>query len=50
MGKIASSKKGWAWRPYTGINAHNHHIHVSFTKLGDQDNTFFQIPLIGGKI
>lgn len=51
MGKIASSKKNWEWRPYTtGVNPHNHHIHVSFTKQGDQDNTFFQIPLIGGKI
>lgn len=50
MGKIASPKKGWEWRPYVGINAHNHHIHVSFTDKGDQDNTFFQIPLIGGKI
>ena len=50
MGQIASSKKGWAWRPYTGINSHTHHIHISFTKKGDQDNTYFQIPLIGGKI
>jgi hypothetical protein len=50
MGKIASPKKGWEWRPYIGINAHNHHIHVSFTDKGDHDNTFFQIPLIGGKI
>jgi hypothetical protein len=49
-GQIASSKRGWAWRDYKGINRHDHHIHVSFTKLGDQDNTYFQIPLIGGKI
>lgn len=49
-GKIASPKKGWAWRDYKGINRHDHHIHVSFSKLGDQDNTYFQIPLIGGKI
>lgn len=49
-GKIASAKRGWKWRDYKGINRHDHHIHISFTKLGDQDNTYFQIPLIGGKI
>ena len=49
-GQIASSKAGWKWRDYKGINRHDHHIHISFTKLGDQDNTYFQIPLIGGKI
>lgn len=49
-GKIASPKAGWTWRDYKGINRHDHHIHVSFTKLGDADETYFQIPLIGGKI
>jgi len=49
-GKIASPKAGWAWRDYKGINRHDHHIHISFSKLGDQDSTYFQIPLIGGKI
>jgi len=48
-GKIASSKKGWAFRPYSGINAHDHHLHVSFTKAGDADGSFFNIPLLGGK-
>lgn len=48
-GKIASSKKGWAWRPYTGINAHRHHCHISFTPKGDSDGSFFNIPLLGGK-
>jgi len=47
-GKIASSKKAWAWRPYDGINKHNHHAHISFTVRGDYDNTFFNIPMIGG--
>ena len=47
-GRIASSKKSWAWRPYDGINKHNHHLHVSFTKAGDIDNSFFNIPMIGG--
>jgi len=48
-GKIASPKKGWVWRPYTGINAHRHHLHCSFTPKGDIDSTFFNIPLLGGK-
>jgi hypothetical protein len=48
-GRIASSKKSWAWRPYDGINKHNHHCHVSFTKAGDPDGSFFNIPMLGGK-
>lgn len=48
-GKISSSKKAWAWRPYDGINQHHHHAHVSFTIKGDSDNTFFNIPMIGGQ-
>jgi len=47
-GMICSSKKSWAWRPYDGINKHNHHCHVSFTKAGDNDSSFFNIPMIGG--
>lgn len=27
--RIASSIGGWGWRPYSGINAHRHHVHVS---------------------
>lgn len=28
--RIASAtKENWAWRPYTGPNAHQHHVHVS---------------------
>jgi len=46
--KISSSKKNWAWRPYSGINPHNHHCHISFTKKGDNDGSFFNIPMIGG--
>jgi hypothetical protein len=49
-GKIASSKKAWAWRPYDGINKHNHHCHISFTKKGDADGSFFNIPMIGGTV
>ena len=47
-GRIASSKKAWAWRPYDGINKHNHHCHISFTQKGDADGSFFNIPMIGG--
>jgi len=48
-GRIASSRMGWRWRPYKGSNPHNHHLHVSFTKTGDIDNSFFNIPMLGGK-
>ena len=47
-GKIASPKKAWRWRTYDGINKHNHHAHISFTKKGDEDGSFFDIPMIGG--
>jgi hypothetical protein len=47
-GRIASSKKAWAWRPYGGANKHNHHCHISFTPKGDNDSSFFNIPLLGG--
>ena len=48
-GRIASSKKNWDWRPYDGLNRHVKHLHVSFTKKGDADGSFFDIPMIGGK-
>lgn len=47
--KIASPKKSWVWRSYNGFNKHNHHCHISFTKEGDSNNSFFNIPMIGGK-
>ena len=47
-GRIASSRMGWRWRKYSGFNPHNAHCHVSFTKQGDQDGSFFNIPLLGG--
>jgi hypothetical protein len=46
-GKIASSKKRWAWRDYSGINPHNKHCHISFTKQGDSDSAPFIIPMLG---
>jgi hypothetical protein len=48
-GRIASSKKSWAWREYTGANKHNHHMHVSFTKEADLLGEFFQVPMLGGE-
>ena len=46
-GRIASPRLGWRWRKYKGSNPHNHHCHVSFTNKGDEDGSFFQIPLLG---
>ena len=48
-GWIASVKSMWQFVEYKGINSHDHHIHISFTKLGDDDGSFFNIPMIGGK-
>jgi hypothetical protein len=45
--RIASAKSLWRWKPYTGANKHNHHCHISFTSKGDQDSSFFNIPLLG---
>jgi hypothetical protein len=47
-GRIASSKKAWAWREYTGSNKHNHHCHISFSPQADNDSAFFQVPMLGG--
>jgi hypothetical protein len=47
-GKIASVKGAWRWRTYTGINKHRHHLHCSFSIKGDEDGSFFNIPLLGG--
>ena len=49
-GRIASLKSLWRWRSYNGINRHDHHIHISFTKKGDSDSSFFKIPLLGADI
>jgi hypothetical protein len=47
-GKIASPRMGWRWRKYSGINPHDSHCHISFSKKGDADGSFFNIPMIGG--
>ena len=48
-GKIASWRRNYKWRKYTGINPHKTHIHISFTKLGDNDRSMFRIPLLTGE-
>ena len=48
-GRIASPRMGWRWRKYRGSNPHRAHCHVSFTKQGDKDGSFFNIPLLGGE-
>lgn len=38
-GKIASGAGGkspWKWRPYTGANKHNHHVHISVKDAPNQ--------------
>jgi hypothetical protein len=47
-GRIASPRMGWRWRKYSGVNPHDKHCHISFTKKGDTDSSFFNIPMIGG--
>jgi hypothetical protein len=48
-GRIASPIMGFRWRKYRGSNPHNAHCHISFTKAGDTDGSFFDIPMLGGK-
>ena len=48
-GKIASQRTLFRWVTYRGFNPHTKHCHISFTKKGDTDGSFFQIPLLGGK-
>jgi hypothetical protein len=47
--KIASKRSLWRWVKYRGTNPHSKHIHISFTQAGDEDRSFFQIPLLGAK-
>ena len=47
-GRIASARFGFRWRKYRGSNPHKLHCHVSFTKKGDTDGSFFNIPMLGG--
>jgi len=47
-GRIASPILNWKWRKYRGSNPHKSHFHCSFTTLGDEDGSFFNIPMLGG--
>jgi hypothetical protein len=49
-GQIASARFGFRWRKYRGSNPHKSHCHISFTKKGDSDDSFFNIPMIGGSV
>ena len=45
-GKIASPILNWKWRKYSGVNPHHSHIHISFTKAGDEDESPLDIPML----
>jgi hypothetical protein len=49
-GKITSAKSLWRWVAYRGISPHVKHCHVSFSKKGDTDGSFFNIPMLGGTL
>ena len=49
-GRISSPILNWKWRKYRGSNQHKVHFHISFTTLGDEDGSFFDIPMLGGTI
>ena len=48
MGKICSAKSFLRWVAYKGLNPHKKHIHISFKP--NQNNKFFDIPLLGGNL
>ena len=48
--KIASERDNFAWRPYTGDNAHLQHIHVSFKPSGDKNGKKFDVPCLKNPI
>lgn len=44
--RIASERENFAWRSYTGLNAHDHHIHVSFKPNGDKGGKKFDLKCL----
>ena len=42
-GRIASPILNWKWRKYRGVNPHRSHFHISFTSLGDNDGSWFDL-------
>ena len=49
-GRICSPVLRWRWRKYRGFNPHRKHAHISFTKKGDRDGRFFNVPMLGGDL
>ncbi len=49
-----STRQRWEWRPYSGANAHEHHVHTSFTQkpgaLGFDSEAGWGITADGGLI
>ena len=41
--RIASPILNWKWRKYKGVNPHISHFHISFTTLGDNDGSWFDL-------
>ena len=42
-GKIMSPILSWKRRSYKGANPHRSHFHISFTSLGDNDSSWFDL-------
>jgi hypothetical protein len=42
-GRIASPILNWKWRKYRGTNPHRSHFHISFTTLGDNNGSWFDL-------
>ena len=42
-GKIMSPILNWKRRKYRGANPHRSHFHISFTTLGDKDDSWFDL-------
>ncbi len=43
--RITSRRTLWRWVRYRGINPHEKHIHVSFTKKGDANGNKFKLAI-----
>lgn len=41
--RICSPILNWKWRKYKGANPHISHFHISFTTLGDNDSSWFDL-------
>ena len=43
--RIATNTYGWVWKPYSGVDPHTNHMHVSFTDRGDDRGGEFDLPV-----